>query len=208
MGSGRIKEVLRLDLDIKDFEKACEELAEKIDDDHFKPDSLVAASRGGLTIGRYISDLFGIQDLKVIRPELYRVAGQPNKKVVIKQDIPRRAIKYEKILFLDDVSDSGRTTEKCFHHLWRKKHPIQYLFRKDGEEPEDIKIATLYIKDGTIFVPHYNARKTDSSIWICFPLERNEVIRELIDQEYCELVNNCFTSGEIDNAYRFVSDSY
>lgn len=228
MDSHRIKEILRLDKDIDEWESCVEDVSDQIKESDYKFDEIVAAARGALRFARKISDNFGIQKVTIIRPEHYKIAGKPLKKVKIRQKIPRRALK-GRVLFADDVSDSGDTQEKCYNYLLWKKHPVKYLtdrvyriFSKKkypdnyllGKEVDDIKTATMHIKTGTIFTPDFYAKEVPKTTWINYPDETREVIRELIQQgfedkekRYClDLVNDNYLDEEIETAYKFIHD--
>ena len=66
------------------------------------------------------------------------------------------------ILVVDDVSDTGDT-------LLFVKDYLTWLGAKD------IRIATVFMKSQTKFVPDYYEKEISQDTWIVFPYERREI---------------------------------
>ena len=68
-------------------------------------------------------------------------------------------LRHDKILLIDDISDSGKTM----------------LGIRDIEK---YKTVTLYIKNQTKFVPNIYCHKCDNNIWLNFPWEKRNSLTE------------------------------
>ena len=76
---------------------------------------------------------------------------------------------FEKILLIDDLSDTGLTLNKSIE--WLKKYvPIKGKI-------EDIKTATLWKKKKSTFEPDYCAVRLNDNPWIVQPFEHYEEVR-------------------------------
>ncbi len=138
-------------------------LARRVRESRFDPEVIVGVSRGGWPPARIMSDLLENQNLANMKVVFYRDIGLRNKRPVITQPVSSR-IKGKRVLVVDDVSDTGHSLRVVFAHL-RARGAVK------------VKVCTLYLKPGSVFTPHFYARKT--SKWIIFPWERLESIRLL-----------------------------
>ena len=138
-------------------------LARRVRESHFEPEVIVGVSRGGWPPARIMSDLLENQNLANMKVVFYRDIGLRNKRPVITQPVSSR-VKGKRVLVVDDVSDTGHSLSVVSAHL---------RTRGAGK----VKVCTLYLKPGSVFTPHFYARKT--SKWIIFPWERLESIRLL-----------------------------
>ena len=138
-------------------------LAGKVRESRFDPQVIVGVSRGGWPPARIMSDLLENQNLANMKVVFYRDIGLRNKRPVITQPVSSR-VKGKRVLVVDDVSDTGHSLRVVSAHL---------RTRGAGK----VKVCTLYLKPGSVFTPHFYARKT--SKWIIFPWERLESIRLL-----------------------------
>lgn len=141
--------------------KYCEELSEKIKD--FKPEIIVALSRGGLVPGRIMSDLLGVDDVGVLGIKFYKAMEKATDFPKITQELTMD-LQGKRILIIDDIADTGRS-------LMVAK---DYLRRKGAGE---IRVATLHYKPNSMFKPDYYVATTNA--WIVYPWEIHETEREL-----------------------------
>jgi len=143
------------------IEKMCISLARKVA--RYKPEVIVAISRGGLVPGRILSDILDISDVQVIRVKFYRTVGETElePKIFQGQDL---IIKGKKVLVVDDVADSGKSLAVIRAYLKRKN-------------PAELKFATIHCKPISIFIPDFYVEETDK--WVIYPWEKLEVKREL-----------------------------
>lgn len=138
----------------------CDEIVGKMG--KFKPQAMVAISRGGLVPARLIADRLDLRHVYCIGIELYKGVEKDLGCPKIVQDIESSIIKGKRILVVDDVSDSGTTLE------FVKKH----LLEKGATE---VKTATLHIKPNTKFKSDFY--HSVESAWIEYPWEIYELKR-------------------------------
>ena len=154
-------EILKLNWDT--ISVYCSDLSSSIRSDKYKPDVIVALSRGGLVPARLISDHLGISLIFVLGLKLYQKIGQKTDSPKITQDL-NSDLSGKKVLLVDDVSDSGKSLSFA----------KDYLLKKGAS---NVRCATLHYKPGSKFKPDYFVHTTH--LWICYPWEVNEVEKEL-----------------------------
>jgi hypoxanthine phosphoribosyltransferase len=139
----------------EDIQLLSEKVAEKIEQDGFNPDLIVAVSRGGFDPARILCDQLGINKLASFQIEYYSdVNLRKNKPKII---YPLNAnVKNLNVLVVDDVSDSGNSLKAAKDHVMEKG-------------AAKVLVATLHVKPWTSFIPDYHAASTDA--WIVYPWE-------------------------------------
>ncbi len=147
-----------------DIQRLAEKTADMIKEDGFKPDILIAVSRGGFDPARIISDQLNIRKLASLQINYYSGLNEKMEKPEVL--FPLNAnIEGLKVLVIDDVSDSG-------HSLIAVKRYVE------GKGAAEVKIATLHHKPWSEYKPDYFAEEVDR--WILYPWEPNESIQDLI----------------------------
>ena len=144
------REVLTWD----DFEGASRSLASEVLASGFRPDVVIAIARGGLLLAGAISYALGTKQCGSINVEFYTGVDERLPEPVLHPpmlDAP--ALNGQRVLLVDDVSDSGRTLAK-----------VLGLITEEGAE---VRTATLYTKSHTVLAPDFDYRRTDD--WIVFP---------------------------------------
>ncbi len=147
-----------------DVQAAAEKTADKIKQDGFIPDIMIAISRGGFDPARIISDQLGIRKLASLQVIYYSSVNEKMKEPQVLFPLNAQ-IKGLKVLVVDDVSDSG-------HSLMAVK---KYTEDKGAAI---VKVATLHHKPWSEFKPDYYADMVDK--WILYPWEPNESIQDLV----------------------------
>ena len=137
-------------------------LAEKIQGDNFKPDVVIAVSRGGWLPARVLSDLLETPTGNV-GVDFYLGVGETRKAPVLTQNVTV-PVAGKKALVVDDVADSGKSLKLVKTLLFQ-------------QAAIDTKVATIYYKPLCIIKPDYYARKTKR--WVVFPWETKETIRRI-----------------------------
>ena len=140
-------------------------MATKIKNSGFEPDLIVAISRGGLVLGRLMSDYFGAQDLRIIKMEHYS-GVKVREDAKIETPIQGR-LDGRKVLLVDDVADRGDTLVVAVDHL------------KDLGASE-VRVATLHYKPWSKLVPDHYLAETDC--WVVYWWERAETARSLLNK--------------------------
>ena len=146
----------------QEFEALVEELAAAIDDDF---DCLVCINRGGLVLGRYLSDSLNLP-LAVISARFYETSSQAEKELVVDAKVSSTNGLGERILLVDDLVGSGETMRAVIDTI-RRLHP-----------QASIKTAALYRTAGSEFPVDYYAK--DKHHWVVFPYEKCEYGQGLI----------------------------
>lgn len=147
-----------------DVQAAAEKTADKIKQDGFIPDIMIAISRGGFDPARIISDQLSIRKLASLQVIYYSSVNEKMKEPQVLFPLNAQ-IKGLKVLVVDDVSDSG-------HSLMAVK---KYTEDKGAAI---VKVATLHHKPWSEFKPDYYADMVDK--WILYPWEPNESIQDLV----------------------------
>ncbi|MEA3278536.1 MAG: phosphoribosyltransferase [Pseudomonadota bacterium] len=131
-------------------------LALRILEDGFAPDILVAIGRGGWIPGRLLSDYLGNLNLTEFKIEHY--TGPFQEKQAARVRYPLSAdISGQRVLVVDDVTDTGNSFEVAISHI-----------RSIGE-PRELRTVVLDHKVVSPFVPDYFARKVIKWRWIIYP---------------------------------------
>lgn len=119
--------------------------------DSYKPDAIVAVSRGGMTLGHLLSECFGTRNLFTINAVLYDGATKLEKLQIF--NVPDLGSNKE-ILIVDEIADSGETLTTITEILQAKYPDIA------------IKTATLFQKHTARFKPDFFVR--EATQWIDF----------------------------------------
>jgi hypoxanthine phosphoribosyltransferase len=141
------------------YSELVQKLAAAILDQKIQPDEIVAISRGGLTVGRLLSDYLQIP-ISVISIQSY-IDIQTQGVIKITGRLTS-SIKNKHILLVDDVSETGKTFIRAMKYLKRHK-------------PENITTAVLYFKSHSAYRPDFFAIETTK--WVLFPYEPTEMIQ-------------------------------
>lgn len=127
-------------------------------------DEIISISRGGMVVSRMLSDLLSLP-ISHIAIESYADMKQ-QKEPTITQVSPRQ-FQREKILLVDEVSDTGKTYKRAFSYLTTL--PISKVYT-----------ASPYIKPHTEFIPDFWVKNLDS--WIVFPYDIRETKKAFTEQ--------------------------
>jgi hypothetical protein len=143
-----------------EVQKLSEKVSDKIKKSGFKPDLIVAVSRGGFDPARIISDQLDIRRLACVQVSYYvgvnMTSDEP--KVIHPLNVD---VSNFRVLVIDDVADSGESLKLI------KKYVNSY-------NPILVKTATLHYKPWSIYRPDYFAEEVED--WIVYPWEYRETI--------------------------------
>jgi hypoxanthine phosphoribosyltransferase len=135
--------------------------AEKIQEDHFKPDVILGVSRGGLIPARIHSDLLENPNLATVRTECYTGTREAKRMPVLSQALSV-CVEGRNVLVVDDVTDTGKSLQTIEEHVMQKG-------------ANQVRIATLYRKPWSNVKPDYCEREVD--LWVVFPWDLRETVR-------------------------------
>jgi len=155
-----------LHLSWDDVQRLSERIAERMMEDGYKLDIIIAVSRGGFAPARILCDQLGIRRLASMQIEYYTGVSERNHipKVVypINSDVPGL-----RTLVVDDVSDTGTSLRAAREHV-------------AGRGASEVRVATIHIKPWTTFRPDYYAAEVDA--WIVYPWEPVESILSMAEK--------------------------
>ena len=151
------------------------DMAGEIRKSSFKPDVIVAVSRGGWLPARVLSDLLGV-GVGSVGVEFYVGVAETLKAPVLVQGVSV-PVAGKQVLVVDDVADSGESLKLV------KAHVLQ-------QGAKEVRVATVYCKPWSVVKPEYYARV--SCCWVVFPWELKETVRKI--------VRKCHSRAEVDVA--------
>jgi hypoxanthine phosphoribosyltransferase len=138
-----------------EFYKLARNLAFTIHATGFEPEAIIAIGRGGYMPARILSDFLGIMNLTSFKIEHYKGSRkEPTAKVAY--PLPSN-IKANRVLIVDDVSDSGDTFTVAMDHV-RQRLP-----------DSDVRTAVIHHKKVSSYAPDFYAKKVTTWRWIIYP---------------------------------------
>jgi xanthine phosphoribosyltransferase len=132
-----------------EFKSDTLQLLDKLKSEEFQ--TIIAISRGGLTLAHMLSEALEIRDVQAIQTQLYDDSTK-REKITIKGSLSLQPKSHA--LVVDDIADSGETLHTLFNTL-SLEHPETTL-----------KTATLFYKRSSRFEPDYWVREAHE--WIEF----------------------------------------
>ena len=139
-------------------------MAERIRRSGFKPDTIVAISRGGWSPARVLADLLGNPNLTIAKAEFYVGIAETQKKPVLTQPVTEK-IANQKILVVDEITDSGESLSLVRTHILQ-------------QGASEVKTVTIYCKPWSTTRPDYCEKET--SRWVVFPWEIKETVQRIL----------------------------
>ncbi len=141
-----------------EFVAAVHGLAEQVAEANWRPSFLIGIGRGGLVPAVFLSHATGLPTLSVdYSSQVPDFAAEPLLKLA------RRTQQGERLLFVDDINDTGRTIV----HL-------RAVLADAGAVPTNIRFATLIDNLRSLARVEYAARIIDRAVtkdWFVFPWE-------------------------------------
>ena len=136
---------------------------------NYKPTVLVGIMRGAAPIIDILSRILKLPTAYIVI-QSYSGSGIENKQgeLIFARDISSIAINtdYERVLLVDDLSDTGLTLNKSIE--WLKQYePVKNYIK-------EIKTACLWKKKSSSFTPDFCPIRLNSDPWIIQPTEHYE----------------------------------
>ena len=147
-----------------DVQVLSEKVSDLVMDSGYKPDLMIAISRGGFDPARIMSDQLNIRKLASLQIIYYTGLNTRRDKPEVLFPLNAQ-VEGLKVLVVDDVSDSGNSL------IAVKK----YVEDKGAVE---VRLATLHHKPWSKFKPDYYGEEV--SKWIIYPWEPRESVIELV----------------------------
>ena len=144
-------------------------MAIQIRQDDYHPDIIIAIGRGGYVPARLLADYLDRMNLTSLKVEHYLAGShkQPVTTVIYPLSIN---VTDQKVLLVDDVSDSGETFDATLQHIWQRS------------SPKEIKTAVLHHKTSSNFIPDYFAAKIIKWRWLIYPWAQVEDVSAFISE--------------------------
>ncbi|WP_338603673.1 phosphoribosyltransferase [Sulfolobus tengchongensis] len=165
-------------------------LAEKIRDDEYNVDVIIAIARGGLVPARLVADVLGILDILSIKIEHWIVTASHTPEAKVKYPF-KVDLSGKNVLIIDDITDTGDSIELA------KKY-VTENFR-----PKEVRTATLqYIKPVAKVVPDYYADEITSWTWFMYPWNYWEDEINLLNKILIEKNKQNIDINDLKNLFR------
>lgn len=142
-----------------------ERLGRQILDSGFKPEIILAVSRGGLVPARIISDVLDVDNIVAMAVKYWAVAERRAERPIIYHGVEPSVVGGHKVLVVDEVADTGATLRL-----------IVDLLNVMGAA--EVKTAVLHLKSTSRFTPDYYAETIKEWVWVSYPWSRWEDYRE------------------------------
>ena len=158
----------KLIINFNEYLDTVEKLAIEINKD-FKPTVLVGIMRGGAPIIDILSRIFKLPTAYIVI-QSYSGKGMEDKQgeLIFAREISSIASEkdFEKVLLVDDLSDTGLTLNKSIE--WLKNYdPVKNYIK-------EIKTACLWKKKSSSFEPDFCSVRLEADPWIVQPTEHYE----------------------------------
>ena len=121
----------------------------------YKPDLVVAISRGGLVPARILCDVLGIMDLVSVKVEHWYVTGEHTERAVIKYPL-NADLTGKKVLVVDDITDTGSSLTETVKHV-------------STLNPLSVKTATMQHLIQSSFKPDFTGEVVKDWAWFIYP---------------------------------------
>ncbi|MBP1449209.1 MAG: phosphoribosyltransferase [Thermoproteus sp.] len=148
-----------------------EELGRRVLDSGYKPEIILAVSRGGLVPARIISDVLDVDNIVAMAVKYWAVAERRAERPIIYHGVEPSVVGGKRVLVVDEVADTGATLKL-----------IADLLNVMGAA--EVKSAVLHVKSTSKFAPEYYAERITEWVWISYPWSRWEDYREFKRRGY------------------------
>ena len=159
----------KLIIDWKQYNIITEKLAIQIYQSGYKPDMLIGIMRGGAPIIDVLSRIFKLK-CAYLAVESYSGKGIEDQQgqLMFAREISSLANNedFNKVLLIDDLSDTGLTLNKSIEWLKNYGPTKDYI--------QEVKTACLWKKKSSSFEPDFCPVRLDSDPWIVQPTEHYE----------------------------------
>lgn len=122
----------------ENVKQAAHHIVNKLDDDGYRPDRIVALARGGAIIGVVLSHMLNVP-VTIVAYSSKKGKGDDRN-----HDNQLPSIDGEKLLIVDDLTDSGHSMAE-----------VVQVYANSGEPNHQVKSATMYAKEGAVIQSDY-----------------------------------------------------
>jgi hypoxanthine phosphoribosyltransferase len=154
-------------LKFHDLKEYARKMAKEIIKKYGKPDAIIYIERGGMVIGRLLSDFLTVKQVYSIKASYYTDDGVPMPSVNIGKFEYELRGNEGYILLVDDIADTGKTIEAVLNQL------------RDKIEKKII-VATVIYKPQSIIKPDVYAYTVPNDTWVVFDYEETETLNSFL----------------------------
>ncbi|AFK50911.1 phosphoribosyltransferase [Thermogladius calderae 1633] len=168
-------------------------LANIVKSNGFKPDIVVALSRGGYVPGRLVCDFLGVENLLSIQSQHWTEAAKAEERAIIK--FPYQLdLRGFKVLVVDDIVDTGDTLK------------LARDFIAENWRPSELRTAALqWISSVAKFKPDYYYIEVKDWWWFQYPWTRLEDTTQFIKRMVLETLKE---AGKREWSYEEIVESF
>lgn len=169
-------------------------LAGLIKRDGYRPDVVVALSRGGYVPARLICDFLNVENLLSIQSQHWTEAAKVEEKAIIKYKYTVD-LSGQKVLIVDDIVDTGDSLK------------LAKSFIAENWRPMEIRTAALqWISPVAKFKPDYYYIEVKEWVWFQYPWTRledtHQFIKRMIMETHKETGRVEWSYGDIVNGFK------
>ena len=182
------------------FYDMARQLAFMIHNDNYQPDIIIAIARGGYTPARILSDYLGVMDMTSFKVKHY--LSTEKEAVAIIQHPLAADVSGQKILLVDDVSDTGDTFEAAIDHI------------NTCTNPTEIRSAVLHHKTVSKYKPDYYTREVTEWHWITYPWaiieDMTAFIKKMDPAPACaeDITQKLWSEHDLEAPLQLVTDAF
>ncbi|MGB9730194.1 MAG: phosphoribosyltransferase [Thermoprotei archaeon] len=149
-------------------------IAFKVINSGYKPETIVGISRWGLIPALLLSDALNVDEVSSIRIQHWS-KGLAGSTIKVQEPVEVN-VKNRKVLVIDEVADTGLTLKVATETLRSLK-------------ADEVRSAVLYLKPRSIFKPDYYGILMETNAWIIYPWS--------IFEELSDVLNACNDNSNI-----------
>ncbi len=173
-----------------DVEAWSRAVSNKIYSSGWRPDSIIAISRGGYVPARMICDKLVVGELVSLQISHWPSAAQMAKEAGVRHPLTCD-LTGKKALIVDDISDTGDSIVIAKDHIWTNC------------KPSELKVATLqWLSSTSKVTPDYYAEEVKGWYWYQYPWTRLEdvigFVKKIMSENHQKKV---WTAGEIADRF-------
>ena len=177
-----------------EIEEWCKKLRDKIIDS-YKPDIIIALSRGGLVPGRILSDMLWIKDLVAVKTEHWGVTATRDGKATLK-DPGSLDLSGKNVLIVDDITDTGQSMKLAYDYVVK-------------QQPKALKTAVMLHITRSSFNPDYYASEIEEKewTWFIFPWNVYEDMGNLVLKVLTQEMETALIEKKLEDNFGLVLES-
>ncbi|ADV65360.1 phosphoribosyltransferase [Desulfurococcus mucosus] len=169
-------------------------LARLVRESGFRPDLVVAVSRGGFVPARLVCDFLGVENLASIQSQHWTEAAKAGERAILKYPYRLDASGLN-VLVVDDIVDTGETLRLARDYV------------RDNWGPREVKTAALqWISPVAKYRPDYYYLEVKEWVWFQYPWTRLEdtyqFIKRMMSEAYRETGRREWGFSEVVEGFR------